>query len=188
MQGEAEPEHLARLGLPQSLSPLLWRQRLSILQQATDALLYLHTPVPGGKASIVHRDLKPENILLDESLTAYLADTGFAKAVERSDGSPQTTIASNAVYLTKGYLDPIIGQGGEYSALTDGYALGITALVTLTSYAADLAISIPMLLLAPVPLLPPISFMCRSSVCTQALASQAHPHLRGGVGRRLHRH
>ena len=137
-QDEAEPEHLARLGLPPSLAPLLWHERLSILRQATDALLYLHTPVAGGKSSIVHRDLKPENILLDENLTAYLADTGFAKVVERPDGSPQTTIASNAVYLTKGYLDPIIGQGGDYSALTDGYALGITALVTLTSYAPDL--------------------------------------------------
>ena len=53
---EADPEHLRRLGLSTSLSPLTWRARLRILHQATDALLYLHTPVPGGKGAVVHRD------------------------------------------------------------------------------------------------------------------------------------
>ena len=46
---EADLEHLRRLGIGASLSPLMWHQRLRILRQATDALLYLHTPVPGGK-------------------------------------------------------------------------------------------------------------------------------------------
>ena len=41
--------------------------------------------------------------------------------------------ASNALYLTLGYLDPSISAGGEYSAATDGWALGITILVALTS-------------------------------------------------------
>ena len=40
--------------------------------------------------------------------------------------------SSKAVYMTKGYLDPIIGLGGDYSCVTDGYALGITLLVALT--------------------------------------------------------
>ena len=40
--------------------------------------------------------------------------------------------ASNALYLTRGYLDPSIVQGREYSAVTDGWALGITLLVALT--------------------------------------------------------
>ena len=40
--------------------------------------------------------------------------------------------ASNALYLTHGYLDPSIGLGGDYSATTDGFALGITMLVVLT--------------------------------------------------------
>ena len=38
--------------------------------QAMEALIYLHTPQPGGKGTIVHRDFKPENILLDEQLSA----------------------------------------------------------------------------------------------------------------------
>ena len=125
---EADPEHLRRLSV--SLAPLDWRARLRILRQATDALLYLHTPLADGKGIVIHRDFKPENILLDERLNAYLADTGFAK-MERPDASSKRSV-SNALYLTKGYLDPIIGEGGDYSPLTDGYALGITLLVTLT--------------------------------------------------------
>ena len=58
------------------LAPLGRQGRLRILCQATDALLYLHTPVVGGKGVVIHRDFKPENILLDEKLNAYLADTG----------------------------------------------------------------------------------------------------------------
>ena len=129
---EADPDHLCRLGLGASLSPLMWHQRLRILRQATDALLYLHTPVPGGKGAVVHRDFKPENILLDDELNAYLADTGFAKM----DADPEVSkmkSASNALYLTRGYLDPGIVQGREYSAATDGWALGITMLVAFTS-------------------------------------------------------
>ena len=35
-----------------------------------------------------------------------------------------------------GYLDPIVIQGSEYSAMTDGYAVGITLLVCLTNRSA----------------------------------------------------
>jgi len=128
---EADSEHLRRLGLGASLSPLMWHQRLRILRQATDALLYLHTRVPGGKGAVVHRDFKPENILLDDELNAYLADTGFAKMDAGTEASKMKS-ASNALYLTRGYLDPSVVEGGAYSAMTDGWALGITLLVALT--------------------------------------------------------
>jgi interleukin-1 receptor-associated kinase 1 len=128
---EADPEYLRRLGLGASLIPLMWHQRLRILRQAADALLYLHTPVPGGKGAVVHRDFKPENILLDDELNAYLADTGFAKMDAGPEASKMKS-ASNALYLTRGYLDPSVVEGGAYSATTDGWALGITLLVTLT--------------------------------------------------------
>ena len=130
---EADPEQLRRLGLPTPLRPLRWRERLYILRQAADALLYLHTPVPGGKGAVVHRDFKPENILLDEELNAYLADTGFAKMdTGAAAGGPQKSATQN-LYLTRGYLDPSVIEGGDYTAATDGWALGITMLVALTS-------------------------------------------------------
>jgi serine/threonine protein kinase len=128
---EANPEHLHRLGLPASLSPLMWHQRLRILRQATEALLYLHTPVPGGKQAVVHRDFKPGNIFLDFELNAYLADTGFAKMDAGPEASKMKS-ASNAFYLTRGYLDPSISAGAAYSDVADGWALGITLLVALT--------------------------------------------------------
>ena len=49
---------LSRLGFKADPKPLTWRQRLRIMSQAVDALVYLHT-VTGGKPSIVHCDFKP---------------------------------------------------------------------------------------------------------------------------------
>ena len=37
-----------------------------------------------------------------------------------------TLTTRNAACFTPGYADPIIINGGEYSVITDGYAVGIT--------------------------------------------------------------
>ena len=74
----ASAEHwtsLQRLGFSSPPPPLSWRQRLQIVREACEALIYLHTPT-ATKPRIVHRDVKPANILLDASLNARLADTG----------------------------------------------------------------------------------------------------------------
>ena len=57
---EADPAHLRSLNLPSSLLPLTWQQRLRILRESTDALLYLHTAVPGGKGCIWHTSVEGE--------------------------------------------------------------------------------------------------------------------------------
>ena len=122
---------LQRLGFSSVPPPLSWRQRLQIVQEASEALSYLHTPTP-TKPRIVHRDVKPANILLDANLHARLADTGFAKATQHADERLALSVGQGACY-TPGYADPIIINGGEYSSVTDGFAVGMTLLVCLTN-------------------------------------------------------
>lgn len=62
-------------------------QRLSIAQQLTQGLLYLHSNDP----PIVHRDLKPENILLDSKLDVKIADFGLARPLTRFRSEELTT-------------------------------------------------------------------------------------------------
>ena len=84
--GEANSQHLGRLGLRLPLAPLSWRELLRILRQTIGALLYLHTADPtSGKGVVLHRDFKPENILLDEQLrcaSAWVASGLVGEKVE----------------------------------------------------------------------------------------------------------
>ena len=51
-------EQLRRMGHFETVpKPLTWRQKLRIVQQATEALHYLHTPID-GKVCTWHRDFK----------------------------------------------------------------------------------------------------------------------------------
>ena len=94
--------------------------------EAIDALLYLHS------RRIWHRDFKPDNIFLDEALVAYLADTGFAKDAAPDESNKSM---SRMLYGSDGYMDPSMFNGRDTSgsALTDGFAVGVTLLVVLTN-------------------------------------------------------
>ena len=101
--------------------------------QALDALLYMHTRSP----RVLHRDFKPANILLDASLHAFLGDTGFAKASQRSGEASQLRRSTTArVMGSPGYAHKDVLKG-QYSEFTEGYAVGVTLLVVLTRREPD---------------------------------------------------
>lgn len=54
---------------------LSFREKLLILCQVVQAMIYLHSLKP----SLIHRDLKPQNILLDRHMQAKICDFGLSK-------------------------------------------------------------------------------------------------------------
>ena len=124
---------LAALGWAEVPVPLSWRERLAILRDAAHALSHLHAQ------SLLHGDVKPSNILLGGGGGgARLADFGLSRMAKKQETSPSgaTQASVSAVKGTASFLDPIYVQGGLVTELTDGFALGVTMLVTLTGLPA----------------------------------------------------
>ena len=69
--------------------------------------------------------IDPSNILLDEQLRACLTDFGLAKMSD-AEGS----LSASKVSGTPGFLDPLTMNSRKHSVLSDGFALGITLLMT----------------------------------------------------------
>lgn len=85
--------------------------------QICGVLKYLHSIKP---APIIHRDLKPSNIMLTDSGDLKIIDFGTAR--EYKDGND-----SDTVYIgTRGYAAPEQYGGGQTSATSDIYSLGVT--------------------------------------------------------------
>ena len=126
--------------------PLTWQERLRTLRDATAALVYLHTPLAASKPwMVLHGDVKASNILLGRNGHTMLSDVGIAKqhggsgssaASESSQDSRTSTLcslgASTNLKGTPSHLDPIYLQSGKRTKETDGYALGVVVLQTLT--------------------------------------------------------
>jgi len=121
---------------------------LHILQQVASALALLH------QNGIVHRDIKPANILFREPDHAVLADFGIARSID------QNTQLTNTGFVlgTPSYMSPEQINGGDISAKTDMYALGVLFYEMLTGklpYRGDSVQSVATQhLMAPVPPLP----------------------------------
>ena len=108
-------DHLKKMGhFVAAPKPLSWRQKLCAVLQAVDALVYLHTP-DARKPCTLHRDFKPANILLDGDLTAYLGDTGFAKAARRSGETRLLSVTTGRIMASPGYADEDVLNGQYHS-------------------------------------------------------------------------
>jgi|GEM_PF-762974 len=92
-----------------------------MLLSATQVLEYIHTLLP----PIIHRDIKPANLMLDTQQAIHLIDFGAVKAVLPDQKSGNTVVG------TYGYM-PLEQFEGRATAVSDIYALGMTAVVLLT--------------------------------------------------------
>ncbi|KAF1390996.1 hypothetical protein PFLUV_G00063940 [Perca fluviatilis] len=115
---------------------LSWSQRLGVVEGASAALQFLHSP-PDGHRALIHGDVKSSNILLDRHLVAKLADFGLARFASR--GPPGRTATQTAsigqtatVRGTLAYLPDEYVRKGELGTALDVYSFGVVLLEVLT--------------------------------------------------------
>jgi eukaryotic-like serine/threonine-protein kinase len=90
---------------------------LDIISQAARALDAAH------EAGIVHRDIKPGNLLVAADGTTKITDFGIATAARAASHLTQTGM----VMGTAMYVSPEQATGGQVTAASDLYSLGVVA-------------------------------------------------------------
>jgi serine/threonine protein kinase len=112
----------------QDLEALMYSQG----SMAEASLVDIVVPIVAGLAAVhdagvVHRDLKPGNIFLargrNDELEPRLLDFGISKAAESEQF--KLTTARGLLMGTPLYMSPEAIQGGEITALSDQYSLGV---------------------------------------------------------------
>ena len=79
----------------------------------------------------VHVCCRPANILFDEQLNAFLGDTGFAKAAQKSGDRTGATTSVWGGAGSQGYCEDALRTPDEQ---TEAYSVGVTLLVVLTGH------------------------------------------------------
>jgi tRNA A-37 threonylcarbamoyl transferase component Bud32 len=103
-------------------APLTLDEVLAIAQPVAAALDYAHAQ------GLVHRDVKPGNILIRSDGHVFLADFGIARATTQDI----RLTTSGVLVGTPAYMAPEQITGGEVTAQTDIYQLGVTLFELLT--------------------------------------------------------
>jgi tetratricopeptide (TPR) repeat protein/tRNA A-37 threonylcarbamoyl transferase component Bud32 len=99
------------------------RARLILFRTVCQVVHYAH------QKGVVHRDLKPGNILVTVDGVVKLLDFGIAKRLQ--DAAPERTATQQRV-MTLEYASPEQVRGGEVTAASDVYALGVVLYRLLT--------------------------------------------------------
>jgi len=93
-------------------------QKAEILVMVADGLSYMHG------LDYLHRDIKPSNILRFENNVYKVSDFGLVKNMDKGAESEVITKIATAMGTHK-YMAPEILIAGDYSELTDIFALGV---------------------------------------------------------------
>jgi tRNA A-37 threonylcarbamoyl transferase component Bud32 len=113
-------EYLPHGSLRQYVGELSTAQIAGVLEGVLAGLSH------GEAHGIAHRDLKPENLLVAADGRVKIADFGVARAYNKAATRAVVTAAGTTIG-TPAYMAPEQALGGELTAATDLYSLGIIA-------------------------------------------------------------
>jgi hypothetical protein len=113
--GESVASRLRRHG------PLAWRESVTIAAEVASALATAHAQ------GVVHRDVTPANVMLTGA-GAKVVDFGISALIGQRDATPDGSLLGTPAYLAPERLG-----GGQVTAATDVYGLGLLLYRCLTA-------------------------------------------------------
>lgn len=103
--------------------PIDYRLATPLLIQIGLALEHAH------RREVIHRDIKPQNIMITKDMVAKVTDFGIARA----SSTNTITLTGGVVMGSVHYFSPEQARGGQVTARSDLYSLGIVFYEMLTA-------------------------------------------------------